>query len=565
MFKFAKPRFLEGRGTDMNWLKNMKTRSKLFLGFGVILVALIVVVGVAIITITDVNKSFSELYKDEFSNSVMLKDFLYDQMKNREAILMAVLEKDEARRDQAIENIYAIRDKNTKELETILDRNINNELIYNKLVQFKSMRDAYSKTRDDEQIPLVRQGQVERAIQISRTVQTPRFQEMAAFVEEIIQQLDQQSKDMLNQVLEESDQAIIEFAVFGIVGILLSVLFVLLLNHLLATPLRIVGDFADRISGNDLNIVVPAYNLRREDEVGQLFNSFDLMIGNLNAMLKEIDDGISVLASSSSEILASTSQVSSGAAETATAISQATTTIEEVRQTSQLSNQKAQKVSEVAKSAESVSIDGKHATEKSVEAILGIRAQMESVAQSIVRLSEQSQSIGEITATVSDLAERSNLLAVNAAIEAAKAGEQGRGFAIVAQEVRSLAEQSKEATRQISKILDDVQKSMSAAVMVTEQGTKSVEIGVERTKDAGESIRALTEKVAESAEAATQIAVSSQQQLIGVDQVASAMENIKLASTQNVASTKQAEQAAKNLHDLGAKLKTLTDKYAFVK
>src|SRR5438128_3440680 len=106
------------------------------------------------------------------------------------------------------------------------------------------------------------------------------------------------------------------------------------------------------------------------------------------------------------------------------------------------------------------------------------REQMNSIAQIMVRLSEQNQAIGQIIATVDDLAQQSNLLAVNASIEAAKAGEEGKGFSVVAQEVKSLAEQSRQATTQVRAILSDIQKATSAAVMATEQGGKVVEAGV---------------------------------------------------------------------------------------
>ena len=110
-------------------------------------------------------------------------------------------------------------------------------------------------------------------------------------------------------------------------------------------------------------------------------------------------------------------------------------------------------------------------------------------------LSEQSTAIGEITATVADIAEQSNLLAVNAAIEAAKAGEQGKGFAVVAQEVKSLAEQSKQATGQVRSILSDIQKGINTAVMLTERGSKASEAGVKQSAVAGESIQVLVEQV----------------------------------------------------------------------
>ena len=167
--------------------------------------------------------------------------------------------------------------------------------------------------------------------------------------------------------------------------------------------------------------------------------------------------------------------------------------------------------------------------------------------------------IGEIIAAVNDLAEQSNLLAVNAAIEAAKAGEQGKGFAVVAHEIRSLAEQSKQATAQVRTILGDIQKATSGAVLATEQGSKAVETGVKQSAQTGESIRVLADSIVEAAQAAAQIAASSQQQLTGMEQVILAVSNIKQAMEQNVAGAKQTEKAAQNLHELGQKLKQLVE------
>ncbi|GGA41628.1 CHASE3 domain-containing protein [Dyella nitratireducens] len=268
----------------------------------------------------------------------------------------------------------------------------------------------------------------------------------------------------------------------------------------------------------------------------------------------ELRDGITRLASSASEILATTTQLASSVVQTATAVSETTATVEEVKQTAQLTTEKARYVLDSAQKASNVSTVGRTAVDDTVQGMHRIQAQMESVADSIVRLSEQSQAIGEIIATVNGLAEQSNLLAVNAAIEATKAGEQGKGFGVVAQEIKSLADQSKQATAQVRTILGDIQKATSAAVLATEQGSKAVEAGVKQTGDTGDSIRLLADNITEAAQAATQIAASSQQQMVGMDQVVVAMESIKQASTQNVAGTRQAEEAAKNLHQLGLRL-----------
>ena len=190
-----------------------------------------------------------------------------------------------------------------------------------------------------------------------------------------------------------------------------------------------------------------------------------------------------------------------------------------------------------------------------------IRRQMEAIAASMLRLSELSQTIGQIIAAVDDLAAQSNLLAVNAAIEAAKAGEHGKGFGVVAQEVKSLAEQSRQATKQVRTILGDIQKATTAAVMATEQGSNAVANGERQSAAAGESIEALGGSVSKAAQAATQIAASSQEQLVGMEQVAGAMESIKQASTQNVASAKQLEVASRSLNEIGVRLKLMVDQY----
>ncbi|MCG7849657.1 MAG: methyl-accepting chemotaxis protein [ANME-2 cluster archaeon] len=274
---------------------------------------------------------------------------------------------------------------------------------------------------------------------------------------------------------------------------------------------------------------------------------------------RQLRDSIALLSSTSTQILATTTQVASSSEETATAASETTTTVEEVRQTAQVSTNKAKDVSDTAQKTVQVSRSGLMSVEKSIEGMNNIREQMESIAETIVMLSEQTRIIGGIIATVNDVAEQSNLLAVNASIEAAKAGEQGKGFAVVAQEVRNLADQSKEATVQIRVILSDIQKAVNAAVMATEQGSKSVETGVKQTTEAGESIRMLANSIVESSQSAIQIAASSQQQLVGMDQIASAMENIKQATTQNVAGIKQVEQAAKNLNELAQQLSSMIE------
>ncbi len=450
-----------------------------------------------------------------------------------------------------------------------------------------------------ETIDLRKSKGLEAAISV---VLTDKGKKVMDEIRKVITDMESEENDLLKQRSEQENARARATELTIIIGTALAFVLLALAGFLITRnisgPLREISDAAAKIAGGDLTVSVSSDG--RADEVGVLANTFsrmtnslqgmadvarkiaarDLrvqierqsdkdvlgsafvaMVDNLRQATSELTEGVNVLSSSGSEILASTAQVASGAAEVGTAIAQTTSTIEEVKQTALVSSQKAKSVSESAQKAVNTAQLGRKSVESSLEGMKRIQTQMESIADSVVKLSEQGQAIGEIIATVNDLAEQSNLLAVNAAIEAAKAGEQGKGFGVVAQEVKSLAEQSKQATAQIRAILSDIQKATTGAVLATEQGSKAVEAGMKQSVEAGDAIKSLADIITEAAQAATQIAASSQQQLVGTDQVAAAMESIKQASMQNAAGTKQAEAAARNLHDLGQKLRRLIDQY----
>lgn len=327
------------------------------------------------------------------------------------------------------------------------------------------------------------------------------------------------------------------------------------LSRSIARPLGGVAKYSQQIAAGDLTAKIPTN--QRKDEIGMVIEAFRQMVEMLRRSIADIAQVVSQLSASASEILASTTQVATSTAETATAISETTTTVEEVRQAAQLSAQKAKYVSDNALNVAKTSQNGQQAVNETMVGMDRTREQMDLITQTIVKLSEQSQTIGGIIASVSDIANQSNLLSVNAAIEAVKAGEQGKGFTVVAQEIKSLAEQSKQATMQVRSILSDVQKVASNAAIATEQGSKAVSASVKLAEQAGESIQTLAESSNKAVEAAIQIVASSQQQMVGMDQIGMAMENINQAGIQNVSSMKQLEVAAHSLHQFGNKLQEL--------
>jgi len=286
-----------------------------------------------------------------------------------------------------------------------------------------------------------------------------------------------------------------------------------------------------------------------------------LVLSVFKRISTELNSGVNVLTTSSAEILTTVNEISAGAAETATSVSETTTTIEEVQQTAVIANQRAQSLIESSQKAADSAEKGKESVLEVIDAIRKIDQQMTIISETVVKLTEQNRTIGEITSFVSDIADQSNLLAVNAAIEAAKAGEHGRGFTVVAQEIRSLADQSKKATKQVKDILNDVNKSVIQAVGVTEQASRTVENGLKLVQQSGEVIDMLAENVENTANASIQISSSSHQQMAGMDQIVPAMENIKNASEQNLRGIQQVQSVSHDINQLGNALKNIIIKY----
>lgn len=540
----------------MNLLHNCKTWVKLTLSSGLFLTLLAAVIGTAIWSIEAIEAAQNHLLTREFKVFEALAQLRSEQDEQRirmqDLILSGSLDPRVVEQIESHSSEIRYRHNELTEL-------LANDSKYHPLMQeLIDVAAAYRQGRA-EQLKLLAEGDRDAARALGQQAQQARFARMTNIEEQLYQGAQEQTALVAARVSYEASRAQTIMYSLGFIGLVGGLVLSLKLSRSIADPLHTIATSAEQIATGDLT--GKSFALDREDEVGQLARSFSRLAGNLRTQIGNLAEGVNVLSSAASQISTSTTQFAATAAETAAAVSETTTTVEELRQTALVSSQKAKTVSEASQNAAAVAQSGRKSVEEMIDGMNRIRTQMESIADRMIRLNEQSQSIGQIVTTVEDLAAQSNMLAVNAAIEAAKAGEQGKGFAVVAQEVRNLAEQSRQATSQVMGILTEVQKAINAAMLATEQGAKTVEQGATQAKEAGRSIQLLSGNVNDSAGAASLIAASSQQQLVGVDQVAHSMDSVKQASRQNADGAKQLEAAAQNLKALGERLQALIAPY----
>lgn len=320
--------------------------------------------------------------------------------------------------------------------------------------------------------------------------------------------------------------------------------------------LQEMAKVADSIARGDLRVRVEA---RSESDVfGEAFNK---MVESLHSIIQELAEGAAGLSSAASELASTSNQQSAMISEQATSIQQSLVTLEEIRTIVNQASEKAKSVVEISDHSVSVSKAGQEALEQTVAAMVKIRDQVAEIAKNIVELSEKTIQIGEITASVNEIAEQSNLLAVNAAIEAIKAGEAGRGFGVVATEVKNLATQSKQATAQVHNILGEIQRATGSTVMVTEEGRKRVDVGVDQVHQIGANFNQLYRVIVESSNAAKQIASATNQQVAGIEQIALGMSNISQAANDSVTGAMQQSSTAQELSSLAHSLNNIVRRY----
>lgn len=307
---------------------------------------------------------------------------------------------------------------------------------------------------------------------------------------------------------------------------------------------------------------------RKQAEISALATKLSLLAGciggvivvgiagwiTVRSLTRQIGSAVQKVQSSSAELQAVASQQASSSKEQSSAITEVATTLSELLATSRQIAESSVRVSQIAGQAAAAARTGDDTVEKSQQAMGNIARQVDSIVSHMLELGKKSQHIGAVVDIVSELAEQTNILAINATIEAAGAGESGKRFAVVADEIRKLAERVAGSTKEIRLLIDDVRGAVNTTVMATETGSKSVDVGTRHFAEVASSFKQLAGLAATTTEAAREIELSTKQQASAVEQVNMAIGNVTQTTRETEASSVQTFQTATQLAALSEEL-----------
>lgn len=327
--------------------------------------------------------------------------------------------------------------------------------------------------------------------------------------------------------------------IVNIIVIILSIIIAFFISRNISRPVHTLAEFASQIAAG--NLAAPRIAYQSADEIGQLADAFNKMHTNLRNVISQVAVSAEQVAASSEELTASAEQSAQASTQVAITIMEVATctetqgqninaaalTIGKITTAIQEISRNAGTVTTISDQAAEAARHGGHSIEAAINQMNTIDKTVTESANVVIKLGERSREIGQIVDTISNIANQTNLLALNAAIEAARAGEQGRGFAVVAEEVRKLAEQSQEATKQIANLIQEIQNETVSAVTAMNDGTREVKLGTDVVNTAGNTFSEISSFVSQVSNQIKDIAAAIDRVAIGSEEIVVAIHEIE--------------------------------------
>ncbi|MDP3089251.1 MAG: methyl-accepting chemotaxis protein [Nitrospira sp.] len=417
---------------------------------------------------------------------------------------------------------------------------------------------AFFATWHNDFLPAVQAGNLAKAHQIATTSLIQQYADHRRGIDQVVAAAIPWQKQQEEEVKGVVQTTILHAALW-MAAILAGAMFAgWTIARSITFPLRRMVDIFGNFTHGDLTSRVP---VEGRDEVAMLSMSFNECTENLQALVGKVAHVTDKLASASVELSATAEEISKGTDTLTSRASQTAAAVEEMNATVSQVAQNSGKAATLAQETVKTAKDGGSVVSDTISGMQQLSDAVSSSATIIAELGKSSDQIGEIVRVIEDIADQTNLLALNAAIEAARAGEQGRGFAVVADEVRKLAERTTKATKEIGDMIRQIQQDTRGAVESMQQGTQTVTKGVDLVNKTGEALTRIVEMVSESADMIRQIAVASEEQSVATQQIATDIENVAKVTKESASGATESAKASHDLSQLATELQGIVGSF----
>jgi len=546
---------------------SIKTRILVILLVGCLSVTIVGVMGLAGMKSAD--DEIDVVYKENLVNITHFSKIMALMRDNRIQMLLALQHNPASPEivklhDHAVELHLGTVEKNLEEIESVWKEYLKSAALS---AEEKIVSDDFAAKRTqflNEGLKPVREaiqaGKFHEATEITIKKTNPLFKAANEVSQKLYDNEKTQAKKSYDEAVNHYHKTLTLVISAIVISVLVSLFLGIMIIRSISSAANALIQASDAMAKGDLTQRV---RLASKDELGTIGHSFDVMADSFSQAIQKVAESSSQVATAASQVNSTAVRIATGAEEVAAQSATVATAGEEMSATSGDIAQNCQMAAESAQRASSSAQHGALVVEATINVMGQIASKVQESAKTVESLGARSDQIGAIIGTIEDIADQTNLLALNAAIEAARAGEQGRGFAVVADEVRALAERTTRATREIGEMIKAIQNETKGAVAAMEQGVSQVETGTIEAGKSGAALRDILEQINDVAMQVNQIATAAEEQTATTSEISNNMQQITEVVQDTASGAHESATAANQLNGNAEELQRLVRQFKF--